>query len=131
MISRFFFVSLMAAIPANLCDDRKSLRLSCLKKLLDTGKTLCDISAGNTAGMEGTHGQLCTRLTDRLCCDDTDSLTDLYSLAGCHVGAIALCTDTDVGTAGQDGTDLDLSQRFPFSSTPSFMIRAARFGVIM
>ena len=37
-------------------NDRKSLRASCLEKLLDTRKTLCDIAAGNTAGVECTHG---------------------------------------------------------------------------
>ena len=41
--------------------DRKSLRASGLEKLLDTRKTLCDISTGYTTTMESTHGQLCTR----------------------------------------------------------------------
>src|SRR5699024_7316352 len=93
------------------CDDRKSRRLSCLKKLFDTGKTLCDIVTGHTTGMEGTHGQLGTRLSDGLCGDNTYSLTYLYRLAGRHVGAVALRADTAVRTAGQDGTDLDLCQR--------------------
>ena len=57
--------------------------------------------------MERTHGQLCTRLTDGLCRDDADCLTDLYRLTGCHVGAVALRAHTDMGLAGQDGTDLD------------------------
>ena len=89
----------------DLGDDSKSFRLSCLEKLLDTRKTLCDISTGNTTGMEGTHGQLCTRLTDRLCCDNSDRLTNLYCLAGCHVGTIAFCADSVTGTAGKNGTD--------------------------
>jgi len=55
--------------------------------------------------MEGTHGQLCTRLTDRLCCDDSNRLTNLYCFAGCHVGAIAFCADSVTGTAGKNGTD--------------------------
>ena len=67
---------------AKLCDDCKTLRLSCFKKLLYTGKTLCDIVTGNTTGMEGTHRKLCTGFTDRLCCNDTDSFTDLNSLIG-------------------------------------------------
>ena len=46
----------------DLRDDRGFLRASCLEELLDTGKTLCDIGACNTSGMEGTHGKLCTRL---------------------------------------------------------------------
>ena len=56
--------------------------------------------------MEGTHGQLCTRLTDRLCCDDTNSLTDLYSLSCCQVGTITLCTNSHMGTATKNSTDL-------------------------
>ena len=82
---------------AKLRDDCKTLRLTCLKQLLYSRKTLCDISTCYTAGMEGTHGQLGTRLTDRLCCDDADCLTNLYRLAGCHVGTITFCADTDMG----------------------------------
>ena len=92
---------------AELSDDSKSLRLTCLEKLLDTRKTLCDIATGNAARVERTHGQLCTRLTDGLCRDDADCLTDLNRLTGCHVGTVALRTHTDVGFTGQDGTDLD------------------------
>jgi hypothetical protein len=32
-------------------------------------------TGGSTTDVEGTHGELGTRLTDRLGCDDTDSLT--------------------------------------------------------
>ena len=61
--------------------------------------------------MEGTHRQLGTWLTDGLCGNDSDRLTNLYRLTGRHVRAVAFCTDTDVGTAGQDRTDLDLLER--------------------
>ena len=88
-------------------DDRKSLRASGLEKLLDTRKTLCDIAAGNTAGVECTHGQLCTRLTDGLCGNDTNSLSDLYRLACRHVCAVALGADTDMALTCQDCTDLN------------------------
>src|SRR5699024_1128616 len=94
-----------------LRDDRKTLRLSRLEELLDTRKTLCDIAAGNTSGMEGTHGKLCTRLTDGLCRDNSDSLSDLNALACRHVGSVALRADTDLGLTGQDCTDLDLLKR--------------------
>ena len=59
---------------------------------------------------KGTHGQLGTRLTDGLCSDDSDSLTNLYRLTGSHVGTVTFCTDTDMGTTGQDGTDFHLLQ---------------------
>ena len=47
--------------------SRAARILSVVKKLLHTGKTLGDIVAGHTSGVEGSHGQLRTRLTDRLC----------------------------------------------------------------
>ena len=56
--------------------------------------------------MESSHGQLGTGLTDGLCSNNTYCLTNLNSLSCCHVGAVALCTDTHMGTAGQNGTNL-------------------------
>ncbi len=106
IISRFFLVSLMVTTPPNSVMMARPFGLTGLEKLLDTGKTLCDIAAGHAAGMEGTHGQLGTGLTDGLCGDDTDSLAHLYRLAGSHVGAVALGAHTDVGLTGEDGTDL-------------------------
>ena len=97
-----------------LCDNRKSLRLSCLKQLFDTRKTLCDIVTGNASGMERTHGQLGTRLSDRLGSDDADSLSHLYRLSGRHIGSVALRADAAVGSAGEDGTNLDLGQWLAF-----------------
>ena len=113
-------VILDADLTAELGDDGKSLGLSGLEQLLDTGKTLCDIAAGDTAGMEGTHGQLGTGLTDRLGGNDADRLTDLDHFTGRHVGAVALGADPQVGTAGQDGTDLDgLDLLAPFVNAPA------------
>ena len=91
---------------AELGDDRKSLRLTSLEQLLDTGKTLCDIAARDTAGVECSHGQLCAGLTDGLCRDNTYRFTYLDHFAGSHVGAVALRADSHVRSAGQDGTDL-------------------------
>ena len=96
---------------AKFCNNCKSLRLTCFKKLLDTGKTLCDIITGNTTGMEGTHGQLCTGFTDGLCCNNTNCFTNLNRFTGCHVGTVTFCTDTIVGTTGKNRTDLDLLNR--------------------
>ena len=56
--------------------------------------------------MEGSHRQLRTRLTNGLSGDDTDRLTDLYSLACRHIGTIALRADTDPAAAGQNRTNL-------------------------
>ena len=57
---------------SELCDNCKSLRLSCLEQFLDTRKTLGNIVTCYTTGVEGSHGKLGTRLTDRLSCDNTD-----------------------------------------------------------
>ena len=93
----------------NLGDDRETLRLSRLEELLDTGKTLGDIAACDAAGVEGSHGKLRTRLTDRLCRDDTDRLADLNRLAGRHVGTVALRANAVHALTGEYRTNLDRS----------------------
>ena len=94
-------------LAAELGNDRKSLGLSGLEQLLYTGKTLCDIVACHTAGMESTHGQLCSGLTDGLGGNDAYRFTHLNGFAGGHVGAVALSTDSHMRTAGENGTDFD------------------------
>ena len=127
MISRFFLVSLMVATPPNSAMIASPFGLRASKSSSTRGRP-CVISPPATPPVvEGTHGQLCTRLTDGLCRDDADCLTDLNRLTGCHVGTVALRTHTDMGLTGQDGTDLDgISAHV--SSTPA-ITAAARFGV--
>ena len=98
----------------NLCDDGKTFRLSCLKKLLDTRKTLCDISTGNTTTVESTHGKLCTWLTDRLSSDDTDRFTNLYRLSCSHVCTVTFCTNTYMALTGKNCTDFHCIIWFAF-----------------
>ena len=57
--------------------------------------------------MECTHGKLCTRLTDRLSCDNTNRLTNLNCFTGCHVCTITFRADTNLAFTGQDCTDLN------------------------
>ena len=45
---------------------------------------------GNTAGVEGTHGQLCTRFTNGLCRNNTDGFADIHALTGSQVASVAL-----------------------------------------
>ena len=76
-----FLISSIRTLPPNLGNDSRILGTSALEKLLNTGKTLCDILGGSdTAGMEGSHGKLCTGLTDGLSSDDTNSLADIDKL---------------------------------------------------
>ena len=58
--------------------------------------------------MEGTHGQLSTRLADGLCGDNADRLAQTDRLAVCHIGTVAACADTGLCTAGQQAADLQL-----------------------
>ena len=88
-----------------MADNGSVLGLAGLEQLLNTGKTLGNIRCGcNTAGVEGTHGQLGTRLTDGLGGDDAYRLTDGYRLTVCQVGAVALGADAVLGLAVQDGS---------------------------
>ena len=64
------------------------------------------IGGGDTTGVEGTEGQLCTRLTDRLCRYDTDYLAHLYGAVVCQITTVALGTDTLLALTGEDGADL-------------------------
>ena len=58
--------------------------------------------------MEGTEGQLCTRLTDGLRRDDTDCFTLLDHLTGSEVTSVTLRTNTMLGFTGEYGTDNNL-----------------------
>ena len=103
---------LNADAAGDFADDTGALGLSRLEKLFNTGKTLGDVlGAGNTAGVEGTHGELGTGLAYRLGGDDTDGLTGGNLLAVGKVGAVALFADAVFGAAVEHRTDLD-----PFDS---------------
>ena len=93
----------------DLAHDGHALGTAALEQLFNTGKTLRDIfSRCDTAGMEGTHGQLSTRLADGLCGDNADRLAQTDRLAVCHIGTVAACADTGLCTAGQQAADLQL-----------------------
>ena len=65
--------ALLVVLLADICDfavnlgnDCHTLRRTCFEQLFDTRETLCDITIliRNTSGMEVSHGQLRTRLSD-------------------------------------------------------------------
>ena len=72
---------------------------------LDAGIGRC--VACHTAGVERTERQLCTRLTDGLCCNDADCLALLHHAAGGKVAAVALHADTLAAFAREHRTNLD------------------------
>ena len=95
---------LYAAGTCASCDNSRILGLSRFKQLLNTGKTLCDILCrGDTARVEGSHGKLCTGLTDGLCGDDADRLTHCHKVVVGKVCTVALCAHAVLGLAVEDG----------------------------
>ena len=98
-------------VDGDLAGDLRQLAdplgLPCLEQLLNTGKTLGDIVAGNAAGVEGTHGQLRARFADGLGRDDADGLTKIDLLGGGQVHAVALGAHAAAGLAAQHRADTD------------------------
>ena len=98
-----------ADAAADLGQDGVALRLAGLEEFLDAGKTLRDVLAtGDTAGMEGTHGQLCAGLTDSLRGDDTDGFAHVDGAAGGQIGAVAAGAHAGFVAAGEDAAHLSL-----------------------
>ena len=71
------------------------------KQLFYPGQTGGDIQTDDTAGMEGTQGQLGTGFTDTLGGDDADGGIGFYQLAAGQVSAVAHLADAPAGLAGQ------------------------------
>ena len=85
-------------LAVDLVDDGHVLGLAAFEQLFHAGKTLGDIlGAGNTAGVEGTHGQLGAGLADGLGGDDAHGLAHGDGLAVGQVGAVALGADAVLG----------------------------------
>src|SRR5690606_1554634 len=102
-------VGLLDADPAVALGDRRlALRGPRLEQLLDTRQTGGDVVTGDATLVERTHGQLRTRLTDRLGGDDTDGLADVHQLAGGHRAAVAHRAHAHGRLAGQHAAHLDL-----------------------
>src|SRR5208282_4894877 len=62
---------------------------------------------GGSADVEGTHGELGSRLTDGLRGDDADRFAQLHQASRGQVASVALDADAALGFAGEDGADLD------------------------
>ena len=110
LVIRNNYLSLLLGIPnfnytRNFRKNSKSLRLSRLEKFLDTRKTLGNISTSHTSGMEGSHGKLCSGLTDGLCSNGSHCFTHFNRLSCCKVCSVALCANSRFGTAGQYRTN--------------------------
>ena len=95
-----------ANLTRNLRDNGNTLRTSCLKQLLDTGKTLCNIVTCDTAGVEGTHCKLSTRLTDGLCGNNTNRFADVNGCSVRQVVTVALSANANLTAAFNNRTYL-------------------------
>src|SRR5690606_27936154 len=95
-------VAVLDPHPARGVRDRRlALRHPRLEDLLDPGQTLGDVLTRDATDLEGTHGELRTRLTDRLGGDDAHRLAHVHQLAGRQRPAVALGADPELGLAGQ------------------------------
>src|SRR5690606_14673849 len=72
---------------------------------LDLDAVLSRCPACRTPDVEGTHGQLGTRLTDRLGRDNTDRLTDIDLMTTCQVATVAGGAHAVAGFTGDRRTD--------------------------
>ena len=61
-----------------------------------------------TTDVEGTHGQLGARLTDRLCGDDTGGLADIDLIAPRQIAPVTLPADAVAGLTGDRRPNHDL-----------------------
>ena len=96
--------------PAGRLGDRgHALGHARLEQLGDTGQTVRDVLTGDPAGVERPHGQLGTRLADRLGGDDADRLTDVHQLAGRERAAVAGGAGAERRLAGQHRAELDVA----------------------
>ena len=71
----------------------------------DAGIGCCVTS--HTTGVEGTERKLCTRLTNGLGSNDSNSLAELYHACGGKVATVALHADTLLAFTGEHRTDFD------------------------
>ena len=76
--------------------------------LLDRFLVIFGNRVSNTTDVERTHGQLCTRFTDRLSRDDSDCHTFFDHIAGRHIHSIATTADTQRSFARHWAANLDL-----------------------
>ena len=83
--------------------DGGALGRAGLEQLDHAGQAVGDVLTGDAAGVEGPHGQLRPRLTDRLGGDDADRLAELDVPVGGQRAAVAGGADAVLGLAGEHG----------------------------
>ena len=98
-------------LTVDLGQDCDMFRAAGFKQFFDSRQTLRDIAVvtgSDAAGMERTHGQLCTRFTNGLRGHDADRFAGFRQFASRHVAAIALAADAVDAFAGERIADISL-----------------------
>ena len=85
-----------ANATGDLADRSHTLGGASLEEFHNAGQTMRDVFTSHTAGVEGTHRQLGSGLTDRLSSDDADCFTNIDQLASCHRTAVAHGARSDI-----------------------------------
>ena len=112
MTRRLRSVSSIVMRPAASAIGRAPFGVRASKSSVHAGQTLRDVVRGRrTTGVEGTHRELGSGLTDRLGRDDADGLADVDELAGRERTAVAGRAHTDGRLAGEHRAHLDRSRR--------------------
>ena len=107
-ISTFFtFVRYNTYYTFIFSNDCITFWFTSFEQFFNTRQTLCDIVTCDTACMECTHCQLCTRFTDGLSRNDTNCFTDLNLVTCTKVTTIALTTYAIRAATSQYGTDFN------------------------
>src|SRR5690554_166115 len=78
--------------------------------------------AGRTTDVEGTHGQLGTRLTDRLGGNDADRFADVDAVTAGQIATVAAGADAVAGFAGDRGTHDDLVDAVAFDELDQLLV---------
>jgi hypothetical protein len=94
-------------LASGLRQRRSALRIPSLEDLDDTGEAVRDVGAGHAARVERAHGQLGSRLADRLGSDDPDCIADLGERVGREENAVTEAADAELAPALQHRADRD------------------------
>ncbi len=82
-----------------------------LTRRFDRDTAFCRRPASGTTDVEGTHGQLGSRFTDGLCCNNADGFTLVDHMTTCQITSIAVGAYTITGFAGNRRTHHDFVNR--------------------
>ena len=82
-------------------ERRLALRAASFEQFNNAWQTAGEVGTSNTAGVEGTHGELSARFTNRLRSDNANGLANFDQLARCQRKSVTRCRNTEIGIVGQ------------------------------